>query len=244
MNIANISVAECTLDIDNDIKARKICGRYEAETARIGKPRKHRAASNDLIACYIFSNDNNHVDKDGYGHTPIFITWDSTQHHLRDLFRAEFPFAEWLIYSPQRALERFSMVDFKMRSDIIKDNVLAIFDEDYMRDSSLTDTLAIFLGDNRIESDAIISVLTKLSGRMHGETPDSGHFEIDERSTVSRALLTIQNEFRDNFDTVRKLFTNPDEEDEIINILSKYMEGKIKDDELKTEFNLLLNKEI
>ncbi|PPD18897.1 MAG: hypothetical protein CTY18_02350 [Methylomonas sp.] len=136
------------------------------------------------------------------------------------------------------------MVDFKMRSDIIKDNVLAIFDEDYMRDSSLTDTLAIFLGDNRIESDAIISVLTKLSGRMHGETPDSGHFEIDERSTVSRALLTIQNEFRDNFDTVRKLFTNPDEEDEIINILSKYMEGKIKDDELKTEFNLLLNKEI
>lgn len=243
LNIANISIAEYPQDVESDALATKICSRYEYEAIRVRKSRKHRAALNDLIACYILSDCKRHVDRNGYGHTPMFITWDNTQHKLRDLFRAEYPFAEWLIYSPQRALERLSMVDFKMRSDVIKDNVLAIFDEDYMRDTSLTDTLAIFLGDDRIESDAIISVLTKLSGKIHGEKPDTTHFEIDERNTVSLALLAIQNEFRDNFDKVRKLFTNPSDEDEIINILSGYVEGKLKDDELKTEFGKLLAKD-
>lgn len=244
INLANISIAEYTgTPVDLDVKARKILARYESWAAQIGKHRKHRTALNDLVACYILSDDKRHVDKNGYGHNPMFITWDSTQHHLRDEFRIEYPFSEWLIYSPQRALERFSMIDFKMHSDIIKDNVLAIFDEDYMKESSLTDTLAIFLGDEMIESEAIISVLTKLSGRMHGEAADSAHFEIDERNTISKALLAIQHEFRDQFDEVLKLFSNPTDEETIIDILSRYVEGKIKEDSLTTEFEGLLTKQ-
>lgn len=244
INLANISIAEYTgAPIDQDGKARKILGRYEHWAANIGKPRKHRTALNDLVACYILSDDKRHVDNNGYGHNPMFITWDSTQHHLRDEYRSEYPFSEWLIYSPQRALERFFMIDFKMHSDVIKDNVLAIFDEDYMKENSLTDTLSIFLGDEIVESEAIISVLTKLSGRMHGEAVDSAHFEIDERNTISKALLIIQNEFRDNFNAVLKLFSSPSDEETIIDILSRYVEGKIKDESLTSEFEGLIAKQ-
>jgi len=238
--LANISVVENVDELESDPIARRISGEYESWTARIGKSRKHRTAFNDVIACYVLSDDRRHLDDLGYGHAPMFVTWDSTQHQLRDFYRMEFPFAEWLIYSPQRAIERLSMVNFNVQGDIIKDSVLALLEEDYVRDSSLIDALAAFFGEDQIETDAVISLLNKLSGRMHNEVGDSSHFEVNERSLISDALLTIQNTFRDRFDEVRRFFTNPSEEEAILDVLTRFSAEKIDKAQLADEFIALV----
>jgi hypothetical protein len=241
LKLAGIEIAEYYGDaLEVDPIARKIVTRYEYWAAQIGKQRKHRAALNDLSASYIFSDDSRHRDAKGVGHVPMFITWDSTQHHLRDLFRAEFPHAEWLVYSPQRAIERFSMLDFSMNSKIIKDNVLVILDEDYIKDSSLIDTLAIFLNDNMIESDAIISVLTRLSGRLHSETGDAAHFELEEKNLISDALISLQYEFNSRFASLKKLFSDELSESKIVDILSRYISGDLNKDALLKAFDEML----
>lgn len=237
--IARIDVPDSPA-IEYDAVARKISSRYESWTSQVGKSRKHRTAFNDVTACYIMSDDQRHLDDKGYGHVPMFVTWDSTQHQLRDIFRSEFPHAEWLIYSPQRAIERFSMLDFSVNSGRIKDNVLAILDEDYTRDSSLVDALATLFGEDAVESDAIVSVLTKLSGRLHGEASEAGHFEVEERNTIAEALLSIEYEFKNVFDDVRRAFAVPTNEERIINMLLQYIGGKIKKDGLNQEVNRLV----
>ncbi|BCN38386.1 hypothetical protein ALDI51_17050 [Alicycliphilus denitrificans] len=236
--IAKIDVP--SYNLDDDEVAQRISTRYEYWANGIGKHRKHRTAFNDVVACYVMSDENRHLDSKGYGHTPMFVTWDSTQHQLRQIYRREFPTAEWLIYSPQRAIERFSMLDFSVNAGAIRDTVLAILDEDYTRDSSLIDALASIFGESKIESDAIISVLAKLSGRLHGETVDAGHFEAEERNTLVEALLNIEYEFRSVFDDVRKAFAATSNQDRIVNILTQYIEGKIKRDGLNREVNLLV----
>lgn len=239
--LANIITAEYQgISLEADHTARKISYEYEQATERIGKFRKHRTAFNDVIACYLFSDDKRHVDEQGYGHVPMFITWDSTQHLLRQVYRSEFPFSEWLIYSPYRAIERLSMISFNVSGKIIKDNVLAILDEDYIRDSSLIDTLAALFGESKVESDSIISVLSKVSGRLHNEAGDAAHFESNERSLISEALLTIQNTFRDRFGEIRKLFSSQSDEEAIVDILTRYSGEKISKDQLAQEFTTLL----
>jgi hypothetical protein len=117
---------------------------------------------------------------------------------------------------------------------------LAIFDEDYMKESSLVDTLEIILGEDQIEADGIISILTKLSNRLHGEDNDSAHFEIDERNTLVEALLGIQNEFRDNFDVVLKTFTKPENQESITDILARYLSKEIKPENLTEKIRELI----
>ena len=244
LKLAQIEIADYNNNLEYDPIARKIITRYEQWTTQIGKPRKHRAALNDLKASYILSDDSRHLDKNNTGHVPMFITWDSTQHHFRDIYRAEFPHAEWLVYSPQRAIERFSMLDFSMDSKIIKDSVLAILDEDYIKDSSLIDTLSIFLNDDTIESDAVISVLTRLSGRLHSEAGDSAHFELEEKNLISDALLLLQYEFNSRFEALKKLFADKASEVKIIDILSRYVSGGLDKKALLTEFSAMLAPDI
>ncbi len=238
--IAQIEVPECQ-NIEHDQTAKRISSRYETWAAQIGKSRKHRTAFNDVAAAYIMSDENRNRDSNGYGHTPIFVTWDSTQHNLRQIFREEFPHAEWFVYSPQRAIERFSMLDFSVDAKAIKDSVLAIIDEDYTKDSSLIDALAGIFGEDKVEADAIISVLAKLSGRLHGETSESSHFEAEEKTTIAEALLSIEYEFRNVFDEVRKSFATPENQDRIVNMLSNYLSGSLKMDGLNQQVKILID---
>lgn len=238
-SIAKIEVPE-SQNIEHDQTAKRISSRYETWAAQVGKFRKHRSAFNDVAAAYIMSDENRNRDSNGYGHTPIFVTWDSTQHQLRQIFREDFSHAEWFVYSPQRAIERFSMLDFSVDTKVIKDSVLAIIDEDYTKDSSLIDALAGIFGEDKVEADAIISVLAKLSGRLHGEASESSHFEAEEKTTIAEALLNIEYEFRTVFDEVRKSFATPENQDRIVTMLSNYLDGSLKMDGLNQQVRVLV----
>jgi len=226
LKIANIKVAELNnaAELEHNAIALKIIRNYE-QSCR--KSRKFKSILNDLTACYILGDNNRHLDQRKCGHVPILITWDSTQHELRSAYREIFMHQEWLIYTPQRALERISMLDFKMGSDILKDSVLSILDEDYLRDSSLVDTLAIFLGEDNVESDAIISVLAKLSGKLSVESIEHEQFDLESRNAVNEALVSLHNTFRYRLGEIRQLFASSSNQDELIQLLNAFVSRKI-----------------
>ncbi len=244
LKIAAISVVayEDTEYLEDDPSAKRIFRSYQGRLQQISKHRKARTILNDLAACYILGDTSRHLDEKKIGHIPALITWDSTQHELRSIFRAECPYDEWLVYTPQRASERFSMLQFKMNSEILKDNVLAIIDEDYIRDSSLIDTLAVFLGDDKIESDAIIAILTKLTGKIHNETIDLHDVETDGKVAINNALIILQNDFRNNFDKLRSLFSHSESEPDLLSALKDFISGKADSQKLIENFHQLVER--
>ncbi len=239
---ANIKVTELdnASDLEHDPDSLKIIRNYEASCNAMGKQRKFKSILNDLTACYILGDSSRHLDKNKYGHVPILVTWDSTQHELRSKYREIFMHQEWLIYTPQRALERFSMLEFKMNSDILKDNVLSILDEDYIKDSSLVDTLAIFLGEDKIESDAIISILTKLSRKLINESTEHEQYDLESRNAVNEALITLHNAFRYRLSEIRMLFTSSSHEDALVQLLDSFVTRKIDSSVLNQSVEKLL----
>lgn len=244
LKIANISVVkyEAAEYLEDDPMAKRILRSYQNRIQQIGKQRKTRSILNDLAACYILGDASQHLDKKKIGHLPAIITWDSTQHELRTIFRAECPYDEWLVYTPQRAAERFSMLQFKMKSEILKDNVLAIIDEDYIRNSSLIDTLAAFLGDDKIESDSIIALLTKLTGKIHNEAIDLQDVESEGKVAINNALIVLQNGFRDNFEQLRSLFSQSKSEPDLFAALEQFISGKADSHKLVENFQALVKK--
>lgn len=200
--------------------------------------RKHQTIKNDIIACEILSDEKLHVDENRVGQIPFLVTWDSTQHDMRNVFRQRNKkFAEWLIYSPQRAVERFSMVDLKIGSGALKDTVLAIIDEDYFNDSknSLVDTLAIFLGEDQVESSAVVSLLTKLSRKITEEAGDSHNQDLDNYNVLNEVLIYTQSEFKSDFAQVRQLFSSDETSDAIFKLLSEVI-GRSFDDAAKKSY--------
>ena len=187
-----------------------------------GKIRKRQTIINDIIACHLLGDDKRHIDKSGVAQTPLFVTWDNAQHDMRDTFRRKrYNYGDWLIYTPQRAIERLSMIALKIQSTTLADGVLAIVDEDYFRDASnsLVDTLAGLLGEDPVESGAVVSLVTKLARKVTHEKRESHDSELDGYNTLNEVLIFTQRTFADEFFKVRKLFSQPDFETELLELL-------------------------
>lgn len=225
LQMARISVQSAPDSLEREYSTGKIVHDFERFANGIKKPRKHLSALNDVMSCHVLADDYRHIDSKGVGHTPILVTWDSAFHELRSIYSREYPYSEWIVYSPQRALERFSMLNFNLKGSVLKDTVLAILDEDYIRESSLIDSLAVFLGEDKVESDSIVSVLVKLSEKTHREPSEGEQFDMDEKNTLNEALLHLQNAFRDDSPALRQVFVDPQNEPVLLEIFSNYVAG-------------------
>lgn len=203
--------------------------------------RKHQTIKNDIIACEILGDTTNHCDKNGVGQTPMLVTWDSTIQSLRTVFREKNPHDEWLVYMPQRAVERLSMVDLKINSSDLKDGVLALIDEDFFKDSrnSLIDTLGVFLGDDTAESGAVISLLTKLTRRITEEAHDPKHVEQESYNTLNEILLYTHREFYSSFASVRKLFQDERYNSQVFDLLKSAITSDFGETERERYTNTL-----
>ncbi|WP_186194604.1 hypothetical protein [Burkholderia gladioli] len=193
-----------------------------------GKIRKRQTIINDIIACRLLGNDKFHIDQSGVAQTPLFVTWDNAQHDMRDTFRRKrYNYGDWLIYTPQRAVERLSMIALKIQSTTLADGVLAIVDEDYFRDSnnSLVDTLAALLGEDPVESGAVVSLVTKLARKVTHEKGEVHESELDGYNTLNEVLIFTQKSFSTEFSRVRKLFAQPELETELIDLLREASSG-------------------
>lgn len=208
-----------------------------------GKAKKRQTIINDIIACHLLGDDKYHIDKSGVAQTPLFVTWDNAQHEMRDTFRRKrYNYGDWLVYTPQRAIERLSMIALKIQSTTLADGVLAIVDEDYFRDgsNSLVDTLAALLGEDPVESGAMVSLVTKLVRKVTHEKGETHETELDGYNTLNEVLIFTQRTFAGEFPRVRKLFAHADFEADLIDLLRNASAGSF-DHETQSRYLNSLN---
>lgn len=207
------------------------------------KRRNHRTISNDIYAALALSDDSIHCDDKGIGQTPMLITWDATQHTLRNIVRQKDNYKEWLVYTPQRAIERLSMLEMKIESSAIKDGVLAIIDEDYFfkdTDSNLIDTLALLVKDDEPDAGALTTLINKLSQRVTEESLDSHEIEKETFNTLNEVLVFTYSEFKDNFNQVKTVFSDVKYTDSIFEILSSTLKGPFDESSRKEYKNKIV----
>ncbi|MBO0251820.1 hypothetical protein, partial [Escherichia coli] len=196
------------------------------------KKRNPRTINNDIYAALTLSDDSIHCDEKGVGQIPMLITWDATQHTLRNIVRQKDKYKEWLVYTPQRAIERLSMLEMKIESSAIKDGVLAIIDEDYFfkeNDSNLIDTLALLVKDDSPDAGALTTLINKLSQRVTEESLDSQDIEKEAFNTLNEILVFTYTEFKDNFSQVKIVFSDEKYTDSIFEILTSTLKRPFDD---------------
>ncbi|EKO3954030.1 hypothetical protein F2K73_004432, partial [Vibrio fluvialis] len=140
-------------------------------------------------------------------------TLDSYQYELRNIIRKEIRYAEWLVYTPQRAIERLSLVGLKLTPECIKDSVLAAISDEYFfkeNSTSLLDTLSMLVDDNEVDRRDMIKFVTQLKRKVTEELEDKREIDIEKYNNISYVLLHIHKEFRDDFSKVVKLFNSSD----------------------------------
>ncbi|MEQ9771660.1 hypothetical protein ABRQ03_12450 [Pectobacterium jejuense] len=210
------------------------------------KRRNQRTINNDIYAALVLSDDSIHCDEKGVGQTPMLITWDATQHTLRNIVRQKDNYKEWLVYTPQRAIERLSMLEMKIESSAIKDGVLAIIDEDYFfkdNDSNLIDTLALLVKDDEPDAGALTTLINKLSQRVTEESLDSHDIEKETFNTLNEVLTFTYSEFKDNFSQIKTVFSDVKYTESIFEILTSTLKGPF-DESSRKEYKIKIDKVI
>lgn len=208
--------------------------------------RPYRAIENDVYCACILCDNKEHLDSKGYFSTPMLITLDASQYLLRTIIRKEKKHAEWLVYTPQRAIERLSLIGLKISSKSLKDGVLATISDEYFfkeNSASLLDTLAIIIGDNRASEGQVIKLVTSLKRKVNEESLEQSEINIEQYNNISYVLLFIHREFKDEFEKIIKLFNDSSHKEELMKVLISKTKGKFDEDKkevLRNEIKKLI----
>ena len=208
------------------------------------KERNIRSLENDIRCTYLLLNETEHLDSDGILSTPIFITLDGSQYQLRDAVRKIEPHSEWSIYTPQKTIERFSMLSLKINPRVLKEGLLASFYENYYFEtntSSLIDTLSIILGDKPTDSSDVIDFLLDLKNKISNDSLEPEEIDIEKYNILSDILIYTYYEFKDNFEKIRRLFNDANTKDEIQKLLIKTIELEKFTDFQKQQYSQKIN---
>jgi len=198
--------------------------------------RPYRAIENDIYCASALCDEKLHLDSKGYFSTPMLITLDSSQYLLRTIIRKENKYAEWLVYTPQRAIERLSLVGLKISSESLKDGVLATISDEYFfkeNSASLIDTLSVIIGDNHASEGQVIKLVTSLKRKVNEEAIDHSEIDIEHYNNISYVLLFIHREFKDEFESIIKLFTELKYQEKLMKLLLSKIRGNF--DEVQKE---------
>lgn len=232
-------------DLIDDKFISKIRTKYVRE---IRTQRNLRSIENDVICASILADDKLHLDESGYFSTPMLITLDTSQYELRQIMRREIRGAEWLVYTPQRAIERLSLIGLKISPECLKDGILAAISEEYFfneNKSSLIDALSILIGDESASAGDVIKFVTRLKRKVTEETADKSEIDIEKYNNISHVLLYIHKEFRDEFSIIVKLFSDSQLRNDLSEVLLSAISGDFKEankDMLKNEITALIKK--
>jgi len=85
---------------------------------------------------------------------PIFCTWDISLFRVRKLFFQEFPSCtKWLMYTPTRLMDQYSMMNFQVKQGTLCNEVLSILDEDFgfqEKTHTLLDSMLIIINPENV----------------------------------------------------------------------------------------------
>ena len=141
-----------------------------------------------------------------------------------------------MVYTPQRAIERLSLVGLKISSESLKDGVLATISEEYFfkeSSSSLIDTLAIIIGDNQARQGDVIRLASLLKRKVNEESIENSEIDIEHYNNISYVLLFIHREFKSEFSNIIKIFAEDSRRDKLVEVLLSTIQGVF--DESKKE---------
>ncbi|HGY1010443.1 TPA: hypothetical protein ACNUUR_003076 [Aeromonas salmonicida] len=212
------------------------------------KNRPNQAIDNDIICTAALGDEKLHLDERGELSTPMLITLDSSQYTLRNVVRNIFRNKEWLVYTPQRAIERLSMLSMKISPQSLKEGVLATISDDYFfnnKTKSLMDTLAIIISDSPAGQGDIIKLVTSLKRSLTDEQLDQTQIDIEQYNMISNVLLYTHKEFKSDFEKIVRLFTSTKLKEPLITLLLDTIKSNFDDmkkDAYKQNLTTLLGK--
>lgn len=164
---------------------------------------------------------------------PIFCTWDTSLFRVRKKFFEDFPSCtKWLMYTPTRLMDHFSMMNFKVKQGTLSNEVLSILEEDFSfqeKTQSLLDTmLTIINPENKVglqyanklaelRKQEIIQVDNKEEAIVD-DGPDSNAVDI----VFHKLFVNYMNQSKEGvFDSFKAVFTKEEIFDQVFEVLSK-----------------------
>lgn len=228
-----------TLAIDIETPDRyEISSAVEMINADLKEHERHKsnfAINNDAIML----NRLGDPDVDVNPLDPIFCTWDLSLFGVRNKYFEDNPnCTKWMMYTPSRLMDHFSMMNFEVKSGSLSNEVLSILEEDYSfqsRTQSLLDSMITIINPEN-------EVGLKYANRL-GKLREKEILEIDrkeESKSTGIETSSVDVVFKDlfvhyafnsgegAFDSFKSIFTKDEFFDDIFNILQIEIESVSK----------------
>lgn|GEM_PF-810612 len=164
---------------------------------------------------------------------PIFCTWDKSLNSFRKKYFEENPSCtKWLMYTPTRLMDHFSMLNLQVKHGTLTNEVLSILEEDFSfqeKTQTLLDSMLTIINPNNSIGLKYVTELANLRNqeilqvdRKHEDIPDE---QIDtnpvDKVLHDLFLKYMISEEEDSLDKLKKVFTKEEFYDEIFSLLSK-----------------------
>jgi hypothetical protein len=205
---------------------------YEVALAYSSKTRNNNALENDLRTILYLSSSPYHVNSEtGELNEPFLVTWDSAFYEFRrEVLERHKDFTYWYIYSPAKAVDRFSVMNFSLNPKSISFNIIALTETNFnysTRNASFLDVISSFFHSTDVSRLSIIQRLADLKDETR-EIKGVQHADEfgEHEDKVTSLLLNLKNHYfsyesKFRFDDVIQVFEAPKFESDIMVILKK-----------------------
>lgn len=181
---------------------------------------------------------------------PFLITWDQSFYKFRKDMNDRFPeLGEWYIYTPLKFANTLSVLNFKIDAKAINYNIVSIAEDRFNlsnKNISFMDLLNSFYPNKDISEWTLAGRLSKMRQELIDEqsddTLDDVTLPIDELLMNVYQYYNNPNNSRSYNDLV-KLFENNDFADDIVSIISEYIDTKFSLEIIK-KFEALMDKSV
>lgn len=163
---------------------------------------------------------------------PIFCTWDISLFRVRNLFFQEFPSCtKWLMYTPSRLMDQYSMMNFQVKQGTLCNEVLSILDEDFgfqEKTHSLLDSMLIIINPENVVGLQYANKLAELRQQEIIQVDHKPENILEDGSETKSVDIVFQKLFtnytsKDDgelFDAFKAVFTKEVFFDDVVEILS------------------------
>ncbi|RJE75220.1 hypothetical protein [Reichenbachiella sp. MSK19-1] len=201
---------------------------YKDLTANI-KSKSNFAVNNDAIMLMRLGDE----DVDVNPIDPIFCTWDMSLIRVRKLFFEEFPnCTEWLMFTPTRLMDHFSMMNLQIQNGTLSNEVLSILEEDFnfqQKTQSLLDSMLTIVNPKNgvgLQYTNKLAELRKSEIVQIDHKPDGvpdGSVDSNPVDLVFHKLFLnyISKEEEGIFDSLKAVFTKQELFDDVFALLEK-----------------------
>jgi hypothetical protein len=182
---------------------------------------------------------------------PIFCTWDLSMVRIRkEYFKSNPNCTKWMMYTPSRLMDHFSMMNLEVKNGTLSNEVLSILEEDHSFQSktqSLLDTmLTIINPENEIGlkyTNKLVEIRENEIVQVNETNDKSTEMAVDSNNGVDIVFKDLFSHYAYNsadgiFESFKDLFTKEELFDDILDVLQKQI--KIISDSGSTDSNLVI----